>query len=87
MSKFLDYIGLQRYHERIQAKFDAIFPNSENETSDLDIIDSAGNVLVRCYNGHIKTKYFDSTNAPSITVSSVEPTSSDGNDGDIWIVI
>lgn len=41
---------------------DSIVTTADNASSDLDVADESGNILMRLANGHIKTKNFDSAN-------------------------
>ncbi len=46
----------------IEASKDLVSTSEGSDTSDLDIVDSSGNVLVQFSQGHIKTRNFDSAN-------------------------
>ena len=46
---------------QIGSELDKKLESDEGGIGDLDIADGNGNVLARFYNGHIKTKYFDSS--------------------------
>ena len=47
--------------EEVKDKFPYIINETIDIPSTLDIADASGNVLTRFYEGHIQTKYFDSS--------------------------
>ena len=54
----------------IEASKDLVSTSEGSDTSDLDIVDSSGNVLVQFSQGHIKTRNFDSANNTGSTGST-----------------